>query len=467
MLGLFLVVAGVVLASYLIIKRNYAPWSLMLVGLILLICVGVITGEPLLTNKTKTNFFGFDLVQTFTNIMKSRAAGLGMNIMVVGGFAFYMEKIGATKALVDVCIKPLSLIKAPYILLGVAYLIGQILNVFIPSATGLGLLLMVTIFPLLVSVGVSRVSAAAVIVTASCLDLGPASGNSLMASELCDIHVMEYFVNGQIPIAAVVVPTIIISHIFIQRWFDKRDRASGRLTATDFMVIKPDEDVVKAKDKSEGFKAPAFYAILPILPVVLLFVFSKLMITTVRLEVCTALFVCTIIAFIVDLLTRRDFTPCVNRTKAMFDGMGKVFSSTVVLIACAELFATGLKKSGGIDTLLTWAANIEGAGGVTMLIVMFLIMGLAAFVTGSGNAAFFAFSPLLPQAATSVGWQTIALAAPVQLASGIARSMSPISGVTMGVSGLAEVSPFEIVRRTIPVMLITMIMTVLVGAVAL
>ena len=30
--------------------------------------------------------------------------------------------------------------------------------------------------------------------------------------------------------------------------------------------------------------------------------------------------------------------------------------------------------------------------------------------------------------------------------------MSPISGVTMAVSGLADLSPFEVVRRTLPVM---------------
>ena len=94
-------------------------------------------------------------------------------------------------------------------------------------------------------------------------------------------------------------------------------------------------------------------------------------------------------------------------------------------------------------------------------------MTLAAFVTGSGNAAFFAFSPLLPQAAQSVAWSTVTMAVPVQLASGIARSMSPIAGVVMAVSGIAEVSPFELVRRTIPVMLLALIATFLASVVIL
>ena len=71
-------------------------------------------------------------------------------------------------------------------------------NVFIPSAVGLGMLLMVTIYPLLVAVGVSRLSAAAVVATASCLDLGPASGNSLLAAEISNLHVMEFFIENQL-----------------------------------------------------------------------------------------------------------------------------------------------------------------------------------------------------------------------------------------------------------------------------
>lgn len=56
------------------------------------------------------------------------------------------------------------------------------------------------------------------------------------------------------------------------------------------------------------------------------------------------------------------------------------------------------------------AASIQNAGLFIMLIVMLVIMIVAAIVTGSGNAAFFAFSPLLPEAASSVGIPTLALA---------------------------------------------------------
>lgn len=463
MLGIFLVVASVILAAYLVIKRYYAPWALLMVGLLLLICVSIISGAPLITGKKATHSAVFDIVQVFTNLLQSHTAGIGMNIICVGGFAYYMDKIGATKALVNICIKPLSYIHAPYLLLGLAYLVGQLLNVFIPSAVGLGMLLMVTIYPLLVAVGVSRLSAAAVVATASCLDLGPASGNSLLAAEISNLHVMEFFIENQLPVGIVTAVVIAAGHVVLGKFFDKRDLASGRLTQDDFKL----RTEVKKEGAAAQPDAPIYYAILPILPVVLLFVFSKLVYAGIRLEVVTAILSCALVAFVVDLLTVRNLRECTDRTKAMFNGMGKIFSSTVLLIVCAEVFAEGLKRSGGIDTILQSVAQMQGAGGVTMLLAMFLIMTLAAFVTGSGNAAFFAFSPLLPQAAQSVAWSTVTMAVPVQLASGIARSMSPIAGVVMAVSGIAEVSPFELVRRTIPVMVFALIATFLASIIIL
>lgn len=228
------------------------------------------------------------------------------------------------------------------------------------------------------------------------------------------------------------------------------------MTQADFAV-----ETVEVKGAAAQRTSPFFYGFLPLLPVVLLFVFSKFVYAEVRLELITAILFCCFSAFTVDLLTRRNFKEVVADTKSIFDGMGKVFTSTVILVICAEVFAEGLKRTGGIDAILNWASSIEGAGGIAMHLMMITIMAVASFVTGSGNAAFFAFSHFLPQCAKSVAWETIVLAAPVQLASGIARSMSPISGVTMAVAGLAGISPFELVRRTLPVMVFSLLLTII------
>ena len=113
------------------------------------------------------------------------------------------------------------------------------------------------------------------------------------------------------------------------------------------------------------------------------------------------------------------------------------------------------------------AASMESAGIWVMLFVMIAIMVIATMVTGSGNAAFFAFSPLLPEAAASVGMNAAVLAVPVQLSAGIARTMCPIAGVMIAVSSIAGITAFQIVRRTIPVMVMALIVNVAASAIFL
>lgn len=51
MFGLITVTVGIVLVGYLIVKKYYAPWALLLVGLLMLLAVGLFTNVPLVTGK--------------------------------------------------------------------------------------------------------------------------------------------------------------------------------------------------------------------------------------------------------------------------------------------------------------------------------------------------------------------------------------------------------------------------------
>ncbi len=453
MFGVVCTLIAVVAIAYFVIKNYYPPMMLLLIGIVML-AIGALMGNPPVSAKSATNFVGFDLAQALTDLMKSRLGGLGLNIMAIAGFSYYMNKLGASKALVKLCIKPLAAIRSPYLLLGVTYLVGQTMALFINSAVGLGLLLMASIYPLLVQLGVRRAAAAAVIGSTCCLDLGPSSSNSMRAADLLQTDVVTYFVTGQVPVAICVMLAVAIGHFLVQRWFDRREAAQG---------IEDAPLQAGGNGKTEDAFAdagPVHYAILPVLPLFLLIVFSPMVYAGVKLSLVTAIVVSILIAFVVDLLTRRTFKQCCGDVQSFFEGMGKVFISTVSLIVCAELFAVGLTKVGGISTLISLAASQEGLGLGLMLFVMMAIMVIATIVTGSGNSAFFAFSPLLPEAAASVGYNTMALVIPVQLAASLARPMSPISGVIIAVSGIAGLTPIELIRRTIPVMILGMVVNV-------
>ena len=457
MLGIIITIAVIAVVAYCVLKNYYPPIILLLAGLAMLVCAAMLGVDPIDAKKS-THFIGFDFVQAFTNQMKGRLPGLGLNIMLIAGFSFYMDRIGASKALVKLCVKPLSAIRSPYVLLAVTYVVGQFMALFINSAVGLGLLLMASVYPLLVALGVSRASAAAVIGSTCCLDLGPSSSNAMRAADLMQTDVVTYFVHSQIPVAVCVITTVALGHFFVQRWFDRRDAAK---LGTEAKTTKAsDEDLAKAFEGA----GPAHYALLPMLPLVLLIIFSPMVYDGIKLSLQTGILVSLLIAFFVDLLTRRRFKDVCQTTSAIFEGMGKVFTSTVALICCAELFALGMNKLGGITALISAAASMESAGVWVMLIIMLTIMVVATVVTGSGNAAFFAFSPLLPEAAASVGISTAVLVVPVQLSAGLARTMCPIAGVIIAVAGISGLTPFDIIRRTVPVMLLALIVNVAASA---
>lgn len=452
MTGIIIALLAIIAAAYLIFKKFYAPGALLFVGLVTLGIVALISPDPLITGKKATHLAGFDVVQIFTNLLQTRTAGLGMNIMCIAGFTYYMDKIGASRALVKLSVKPLQLVHSPYLVMCLGLVLSLLLNIFIPSAAGLALLLMVSLYPVLVMGGVSRQSSAATILIGGSCCFGPSGGNNLLAAELTKMHVMDFFLNVQVMVGWAAVVAMIIVHFLVQKYFDKKDLASGAITAKDFEV--PD-----LTEKEEGQPdAPAWYALFPLIPVIMLFVFSPLVYKGVRMEVVTALLISTFVALVLDGIRRRNPRESIGSLKTFAQGMGKVFTSTVFLIVCAEVFAQGLTKSGGIAAIINSVSGFEG-GAVAVFTVMFLIVVGSAFVMGSGNAPFFSFAPMIPDIAAKVGGNAAFMISPLQLTSGMGRSMSPIAGVTIAVSGLSGLEPFALIRRSIPVMVVSIIVT--------
>lgn len=93
-------------------------------------------------------------------------------------------------------------------------------------------------------------------------------------------------------------------------------------------------------------------------------------------------------------------------------------------------------------------AQSFGTGGLIMMLVLVVITMLAAMTTGSGNAPFYAFVELIPKLAAQMGVNPAYLVIPMLQASNLGRTLSPVSGVVVAVSGMAKISPFDVVKRT-------------------
>ena len=203
-----------------------------------------------------------------------------------------------------------------------------------------------------------------------------------------------------------------------------------------------------ATQGEDGEKVPGLYAFLPVFPVVLVLVFSPLVITSIKIDVVTAMIVGTMLAFVCELFVKRDFRACCKGVQVFFKGMGGMFTSVVSLLVCADIYAQGMQKIGAVDYLLEMVQN-AGFGFASMTVVMTLLVGVTAVLTGSGVAAFFSFSGMAPAIATKFSESAVHMILPMQLMAGMGRSISPVAGIIIAVSKAGECSPFMIVRRTL------------------
>lgn len=430
--------------GYFIVKKFY-PQGVLFVAGFLLLCVAILLKDtPILSEKASIGSNFLDIFQYLKDTFSKTTAGLGLTIMVVGGFAKYMDHIGASKALVKITTKPMKKLNSPYLVLALTYVLGQILNIFIPSASGLGVLLMVTVYPILVSLGASPLSATAVIGTTACLDLGPASGNSVLAAKTANLDAALYFVKYQLPVAIFVIIAIAITHYFVQKIGDKN--------------LDYDDSGVKTKDSidEEDSNVPNYYAIFPIVPLVVILAFSSLFKSSIKMNVEVAMLLSITISMVIEGIRKKTFKNTISELKIIFNSMGSQFAAVITLIVAGQFFAYGLTKVGVINSIIDWTKN-AGLGVQPMILVMTAVISASSVIMGSGNAPFFAFAALAPTVAASVNIDPVVIAMPMQLASGIARSVSPITAVIVAVCGISGVSPFLVVRRTFLPMLVGLI----------
>ena len=363
---------------------------------------------------------------------------VGLMIMTIGGYVAYMRKIQASDALVYVSMKPLVLFKRHPDIAAILMLpIGQMLFICTPSAAGLGLLLVASIFPILVNLGVSRLTAVSIISACTIFDMGPGSANTARAAELAGMTNMEYFVEHQLPLAIPITLLLMVLYYFCNRYYDRKDRKMGRSTVSTVDV------------KEMKVQAPLIYAILPALPLLLLIIFSsyfQFFGRPIILDTTTAMVISLFVALAFELVRWRSFEKTLANVKSFWQGMGTVFGNVVTLIISAEVFSKGLIALGFIDALVEGCTSL-GFTGVLISVVIIIIIFLAAILMGSGNASFFSFGPLVPGIAGKVGMNPVDMILPMQLSSSMGRAISPIAGVIVAIAEVAGVSTNDLVKR--------------------
>ena len=376
-------------------------------------------------------------------LLGNRGGGLGLMIMVLCGFSVYMTHLGANDVVVKLVSKPLKNIRSPYILMVFAYFLACLMSFAVSSATGLGVLLMATLFPVMVNVGISRGAAAAICASPISIILSPTSGDVVLSAEISKIPLGEFAFGTALPVSIFAILGIAVAHFFWQRYLDKKEGVE---------VERINADEIKTT-------APNYYAILPLLPIIGVLIFDGKW-GLPNLHIVTVMVLCFIITATVDFLRSFNAKQTFDNLIVAYRGMADAFAGVVMLLVAAGVFAQSLSTIGFITNLIA-SAQTFGGSAFFMMLVLAVITILATMATGSGNAAFYAFAELIPKLATQMGVNPAFLTIPMLQASNLGRGLSPVSGVVVAVSGMGKISPFEIVKRMSVPMLVGFICVII------
>ena len=434
---------AIALVAYYIVKGYSATGVLMFGGLVLLL-ISVLMGHSILPDGVKsTGSTYFDILEYVKYLLGNRGGGLGLMIMVLCGFSVYMTHLGANDVVVKLVSKPLKNIRSPYILMVFAYFLACLMSFAVSSATGLGVLLMATLFPVMVNVGISRGAAAAICASPISIILSPTSGDVVLSAEISKIPLGEFAFGTALPVSIFAILGIAVAHFFWQRYLDKKEGVQ---------VERLDADEIKTT-------APNYYAILPLLPIIGVLLFDGKW-GLPNLHIVTVMVLCFIITAAVDFLRSFNAKQTFDNLIVAYRGMADAFAGVVMLLVAAGVFAQSLSTIGFITNLIDSAQSFGGSA-FFMMLVLAVITILATMATGSGNAAFYAFAELIPKLATQMGVNPAFLTIPMLQASNLGRGLSPVSGVVVAVSGMGKISPFEIVKRMSVPMLVGFICVII------
>ncbi len=435
-----LVIAGAIA----LIAKKHDPKIIMFLSGGLLLLLAYLLGKPLVENATPGIFGFFDIFTVMSDVIIKQLTGASFIIMLLFGYTTYMSSIKANEMTIQFLSRPLRRGLNPRIALPLLFIIGNLLCLIIPSASSLSVLLMSTLFPVLVSSGMSPLSVAAIIATSATIAPTPLGADNLVASQALGMSVTEYTFLYHAKLSIFILIVMAITHVIWQQYCDKKEASLGRN--------------VEIIQKSENVSRPAIYAVLPLLPLLFMIIAVGLLKQNVGIiEVTLFSFVISISC---EMIRTASLTGGFKSIQTFFDGMGTGFTTVVSQVVCALIFVEGLKLLGVINFLSDAVAGLEGAGVVLVLSFCLLAFGVG-MLSGSGLAMFYAFVELIPSFAAAANISPILLAIPMQFVSHFAKSVSFVSPTVIIISSMMNVSPMQLVKRTSVPIAVSIILTIL------
>ncbi len=350
------------------------------------------------------------------------------------GFAFVTTHTQCDKHLVSFLAAPLKYLGI--ILIPAATAITFFINVALPSAAGCAAAVGTTFIPVMIRAGIRPAAAGAAILMGTYGSiLSPGMSHNNFVAKISEMNVMD-LIGLHMPYSLICEAMGLVGITIV--CFILRDNKPTQEEMDAYNAINGGGDPIQ--------KINPLKALAPLVPLIIL-VLGNTCVPAIKMGVAEAMVLGAIFTLIVCLSEPQQFS------KEFFKGMGDGYGSVMGIIIAAGVFAAGLKCAGLVDAfigVLKSSNELARWGGSLGPFIL-------AVITGSGDAATFAFNEAVTPHATDFGMQIPNLGALALISGSLGRTMSPIAGVVIVVSGLCASSPLSLCKRTAVPMIITVI----------
>jgi len=380
-----------------------------------------------------------DALDAFAKSMTN--AGLIEAICSAMGFAFVISYTRCDEHLVTLLSKPLG--RLGLFLVPASAAVTFFVNTAIPSAAGCAAAVGATLIPLMMRSGIHPAGAAAAVLVGTYGSmLSPGMSHNVFVAKIAKMDIMALIAHHA-PFSATMMGIGIVGvTIACFLYKDHRAVAVGA-TGTDVAGAA----VAGAEAKPAAItQANALYALAPFVPLTLLVV-GNAWVPALKMGVPQAMIIGAVFALAVTRVSPAKMT------NEFFNGMGKAYGDVIGIIIAAGVFAAGLKTAGLIDVFIDTLKHSNEIARWGGSIGPFLM----AVISGSGDAAAFAFNEAVTPHAKDFGMTIPDLGMLAVISGAMGRTMSPVAGVVIVVSGIAKVSPLDVVKRTAPAMIVGVI----------
>ncbi len=350
--------------------------------------------------------------------------GLIMAICASMGFAYVSSYTRCDQHLVHLLSKPIR--GLGIFLVPICTAVTMVINIAIPSASGCAAAVGSTLIPVMLRAGVRPAMAAAAVMMGTAGGvLSPGSAHNAYIAKISNMEIMD-LIALHTPYSMVLWAVGIVGVLVMCIIFKDKGEPTDNIQ-------------VNLEHKQEVIDRPnVIYALVPLLPIVIL-VLGNTVVPQIKMGVAQAMVLGAIFCILITRANPQEFS------KTFFKGLGNGYGNILGIIIAAGVFAAGLRAAGLIDTfiaLLRESNDIARWGG--SLGPWFL-----GTITGSGDAATFAFNEAVTPHAASFGMDIPHLGSLAFLSGTLGRTSSPIAGAMMVVAGIAMANPVEVAKRTI------------------